>query len=166
MKKKEAGMKLIHDDEIETLRALPDIIRRFCNQIQEESLDVKRSADAWTIREHLYHIADVQKMLLGRIETIKNSERPVIEPYFPENDLGCAKYSGTGDALDHYAAVRKLQIVSINSCTDEQLAREASHKEYRTYTIPVILKHMIFHEYWHMYRIEELWLERDEYFRG
>jgi uncharacterized damage-inducible protein DinB len=157
-------MPYIHDDEIAVIKSLPGIIKRFISQIPEQALDNRRNSDSWTIREHLYHIAGVQSMLLQRIKTIRNSERPVIEPYFPAEDVQGAKYCDMREALNVYADLREKQISVIRRCSEAELKREAFHKEYTAYNIPVILKHMIFHEYWHMYRVEELWLERDEYF--
>lgn len=42
-------------------------------------------------------------------------------------------------------------------------SRSARHPEYTLYTPYVMLRHMMMHDYLHMYRIEELWLTRPEY---
>ena len=130
-------------------------------------LDRRRGPDVWTIREHLYHIAGVQMLLLGRMKTIRDVPSPVIEPYFPQNEEKLdRRYGSLREALSEYERLRGEQVRLVRSCSPEELERCAEHKEYTRYTIPVIVRHMIFHEYWHMYRIEELWLTRDEYFGG
>jgi uncharacterized damage-inducible protein DinB len=155
---------LINDDEFATFGALPGIAERFISMIPEEALDRRRGPDAWTIREHIYHIADGQRMLFERIKTIRENDHPVITPYFPEKDVGRANYESVEEAMTEYREFRVKQIALIKNSSDEQMLRKAEHPEYIEYSIPSILRHMIFHEYWHMHRIEELWKTRDEYF--
>ncbi|MEJ2663973.1 MAG: hypothetical protein P8107_08005 [Spirochaetia bacterium] len=67
-------------------------------------------------------------------------------------------------AFSVYFDLRTKQIALAQSLTPAELSRQARHPEYEEYSIVVLLHHMVFHEYWHMYRVEELWLTRDEYF--
>lgn len=155
---------MINSNELITLKNIPIIINSFISQINESDFDRKINPESWTIREHLYHISGVQKMLLKRIETIKKNIDPVIEPYFPQNDTSIgSKFNSITAALAEYKTYRNQQIEIIESCSEEELHREAFHKEYKKYNIPIIVTHMIFHEYWHMYRIEELALTRDDF---
>lgn len=156
---------MITQGQLEMLKGIPEIVTAYVSQIPEVSRDLRRGEDSWTIREHVYHIAGVQRLLLTRIETIKQSLDPVIEPYFPEDDTDIGeKFLSIGEALEQYQKMREIQISEILSSTPEQLARTAHHPEYYDYSIPLLVHHMIFHEYWHMYRIEELWLTRNEHF--
>ncbi len=151
---------------VETLKNIPAVICDYVLNIPVEALDARRGPDAWSIRQHVTHIADVQPMLYDRIHTIKNSRDPVIRPYFPsEGGRELDKIIPLKDVLASYRDMRQKQVYLIDGLTGEQLARKAVHPEYRDYGIPILLNHMIFHEYWHMYRIEELWLTRDEFFR-
>ncbi|MDP4092861.1 MAG: DinB family protein [Bacillota bacterium] len=150
-----------------SFRTVPEIIEDYFKNIPAEYLDKKRSEQAWTIREHLYHIVSVQEMLLKRINTIKEENTPVIKPYFPENEPDRQKlFDSIEEALDIYKNFRSKQIELINELSNAELDKEAHHNEYISYNIPIIINHMIFHEYWHMYRIEELWLTRDAYFNS
>ena len=158
---------MIFDREnlLKTFQGIPEIIETYFKCISEEYLDKKRSETSWTIREHLYHIIGVQEMLYMRIMKIKNEENPVITPYFPENEsTGVPPFDSIQKAFSYYREIRAKQILLINQLTEAELAKEAKHDEYIEYSIPIIINHMIFHEYWHMYRIEEIWLTRDEYF--
>ncbi len=148
-----------------TLKELPDVIEAYIRNIPAIVLDLKRNDETWTIREHIYHIAQVQDMLLSRILTIQNEEHPVMVPYFPENETErTAIYSSLDEALAKYKDIRKNQLSLIDQITKAALNKDAVHGEYIQYNIPIIINHMIFHEYWHMYRIEQIWLTRDEYF--
>lgn len=149
--------------EMETMRGIPELIGNFIKDVPSERMDLRRSESAWTIREHFLHLVQVQDMLLRRFKLIREQENPVIEPYFPEdddiNDLTIE------DAMEKYRSYRKLQIEEIMKCTDEDFERRAVHKEYNEYSIPILIRHMIFHEYWHMYRIEELLYTKEEFFQ-
>ncbi len=150
---------------LKTFKDLPEITETYFKNIPEDLLDRKRSETAWTIREHLYHIVNTQEMLYERILKIKAEESPVVTPYFPENELDTvSRYESITKAFKHYKEIREKQISLINQLTETDYEKEAKHGEYIRYNIPIIINHMIFHEYWHMYRIEELWLTRDEYF--
>ncbi len=148
-----------------TLKELPDVIEAYVRNIPVEILDIKRNDETWTIREHIYHIAQVQPMLFSRILKIKNEEQPVIVPYFPENETErTALYTSLDDAFSKYKDIRNKQLSLIDQLTEAALNKDAVHGEYIQYNIPIIINHMVFHEYWHMYRMEQIWLTRDEYF--
>ncbi len=157
-------MQMDVEASLEGLEKLPGIVRKYFSNIPPEVLDLRRKKDAWTIREHLYHIVSVQDMLLKRIEKIRDEEHPVITPYFPEKQADQDKlYSSVEEALAEYQSMRKRQLDVIKVLPEAAYARAAIHPEYTSYSIPIIISHMVFHENWHMYRIEELWLTRDEF---
>jgi uncharacterized damage-inducible protein DinB len=147
-----------------TFQKLPEMIEAYFENIPENCLDIRRKEAAWTIREHLYHIIGVQEMLYQRMQTIHKEEKPVITPYFPDKEQERENlYESVKDALSHYKEMREKQIRLIRQMEEPDFSKEAVHAEYINYNLPIVLNHMVFHEYWHMYRIEELWLARDEY---
>ncbi len=151
---------------VSALESIPGIIEAYVSNIPKERFDEKRNAEAWTIREHVYHVASVQKMLYKRIESIRAEKNPAIVPFFPEKEAAIGDfYESTEAAFAEYRAERKRQIALIATLRDADYRNEATHGEYIRYNIPIILNHMIFHEYWHMYRIEETWLTKDGYFK-
>jgi uncharacterized damage-inducible protein DinB len=153
------------ENTLKTFELLPSIIEAYFGNIPEAILDRRRSDSSWTIREHLYHIVGVQEMLLGRMQKIKSEENPVIQPYFPDKETdGSALYASVQKAFEQYHRLRRSQLLLAGQLDDTELGREAKHREYTNYNLAILINHMIFHEYWHMYRIEELWLIRDEYF--
>lgn len=151
---------------IATLKSVPEIIETYVSNIPKDKLDLKRNKETWTIREHVYHLASVQNMLYQRIELIHNTIHPIIEPFFPENQVSINKlYTSIQHSFNEYKSVRKDQMVLIGNLNKNDFTKEAKHGEYVNYNIPLIMNHMIFHEYWHMYRIEEIWLTKDEFFK-
>ena len=142
-----------------TLSELPNIIEMYVSNIPVEVIDIKRTSTAWTIREHIYHIVSVQQLLYERIDYIRTSEKAIITPFFPENQVDTnQRYKNLDAAFNEYKALRKRQITLLKKLSTKDFLKEAEHGEYTQYNIPIVLNHMISHEYWHMYRIEELWI--------
>ena len=159
-------MKIDKTQFIETFRNLPGIIKSYIGNIPGDHLDIKRNKETWTIREHIYHIADVQEMLYNRMLKIKDDEYPEITPYFPDKEQGnAAKFESIEHAFTVYNDYREKQIEFINNLSDQEYLKKADHAEYNHYNLWILINHMIFHDYWHMYRIEEIWLTKDEYFQ-
>lgn len=148
------------------LEGLPRIIKDYTARIPEDELDIRRSREAWTIREHIYHIAGVQPMFHERMLTIKNSERPIITPYNPSQETEEQnRFGSIEEAFTKYSSVRRKQLEVLSHLTDEEWSKKAEHPQYKEYGMAILLHHMLFHEYWHMYRIEEIWITKDEFFK-
>lgn len=149
---------------IETLKSSPEIISNYIALIPEEDLDIKRGKDFWTVREHVIHLEYTQDILIHRIDIFKNEEKPVIKPYFPENDkIDSNKFNTIKEVLNSFKSKRNRQIELISQLKDSDLKKEGMHDEYKRYNAEILLHHILFHDYWHIYRIEELWLTKDEY---
>jgi hypothetical protein len=148
-----------------TLKNLPVLINDYLIQIPQKDIDIKRNKDTWTIREHFYHIVSVQQMLYERILKIRNDINPFIQPYFPTEEENIRnRFNSHDEAFTKYNEFRSKQISVVDQLTPEEFTRKAEHPQYKEYSMLILLNHMIFHEYWHMYRIEEIWLTKDEFF--
>ncbi len=132
--------------------------------ILDSQLKGWKQDDFWTIKEHIIHLDYVQDIIFERIYKFKNEESPVITPYFPENNkIDNNKFNTINDILNSYKSKRNKQIELIKELKDSDINKEAKHDQYKKYNIELILNHLLFHDYWHMYRIEELWLTKDEH---
>ena len=148
---------------IKTLNNTPEIISNYVLTIPESDLEIKRGKDFWTIKEHIIHLEYVQDILHERILLFKNEELPIVKPYFPKNEKINNKFKNINEILNSYKLKRNKQLELLRQLDDSDLVKEAKHDEYKKYNIEIILNHILFHDYWHMYRIEELWLTKDEY---
>ena len=147
---------------LDTLANVPQLLEEYISNIPIDKYDFRTLPENWTIREHIYHIANVQKLLTGRIEKIHSDENPIIQPYFPQNETNIDKfYNSIESAFVEYKSNRRNQIEILYSLKNADFQKEAQHGEYIHYNIPIIMNHIIAHEYWHMYRIEELWLTKE-----
>jgi len=123
----------------------------------------RRIKDYWTIYEHLDHLVVAQRMLLGRIRQFLEEERPVMRPYVPEAHPEVEGEDKSADELvDEFEALRDEEIRLIEGAGGEVWAKEAEHPEYRKYGFEILVRHILLHDGFHMWRMEELWIEREE----
>ncbi|MDQ1331550.1 MAG: hypothetical protein QG578_1818 [Thermodesulfobacteriota bacterium] len=153
-------------DLIETLRRSPRILSEFVNTIPEDKLDLRRGESFWTVAEHISHLAQVQPMLLERFERFMNEDRPEFVPYTPgkaKEEPDTPPRMTMTFALDQFACYREKQLLLLEKADDRTWKKTATHPEYESYSFYILARHLLMHDYWHMYRMEELWLTRDAY---
>jgi uncharacterized damage-inducible protein DinB len=158
----------MHDiqDQLETLRRAPKILVEFVKTIPHNKIDLRRGEGFWTIAEHVSHLAQVQPMLLNRFERFMNEDHPEFVPYIPgkaEEEPDNPPRMDITAALDQFAECRGKQLLLLESADDATWGKTATHPEYETYSLYILTRHVLMHDYWHMYRMEELWLTRDTY---
>ena len=152
-------------DLLEVLRRSPKILSQFVHSIPENKRSLRRGEGFWSIAEHLSHLAQVQPMLLQRIERFRSEDHPEFTPYIP----GGTKEPDTPpcmeieSALDQFALFRTRQLQLLESTDDTIWTKSGTHPEYEEYSIYLLTRHILLHDHWHMYRMEELWLTRNAY---
>jgi uncharacterized damage-inducible protein DinB len=156
------GMKAVLD----SLKQAPSVLSAFVGVIPESKLDVRRGEGFWTIAEHVSHLAQVQPMLLERIQRFIAEERPEFVPYIPDEGdegPGTPTRMEMAMALGQFRSVRERQLAELARAADSVWQRQAVHPEYEQYSLTILARHILMHDYWHMYRMEELWLTRAAY---
>jgi uncharacterized damage-inducible protein DinB len=153
-------------DLFDGLRRTPNILSAFVKTIPENKLELRRSRGFWTIAEHISHLAQVQPMLLARLQRFMNEDHPEFVAYIPgEGSDGPAtplRMEITA-ALEQFADCRDNQLALLEGADRAALQKMAAHPEYEHYSLYILVRHILMHDFWHMYRMEELWLTRDAY---
>ena len=153
-------------DLLAGLRRTPKIFNEFVKTIPESRLNLRRGEGFWTIAEHVSHLAEVQPMLLMRFQRFMQEEHPQFVPFIPTKDgdepAVPASLSMT-EALLQFEESRTKQLVLLENAAPGMWQRFATHPEYDQYSLYILARHVLMHDYWHMYRIEELWLTKDSY---
>lgn len=153
-------------DLLEGLRRAPRILTEFTKTIPESKLDLRRAEGFWTVAEHISHLAQVQPILLERFERFINEKHPEFIPYTPgkaEEEPGTPSRMNISSALDQFTDCRDKQLVLLDGADDITWKKVATHPEYEAYSFYILARHALMHDYWHMYRMEELWITRDAY---
>lgn len=155
----------IKDILITGLRGMPALLAEFVESIPSEQQHIRRKKNFWTIAEHVVHLAEVQPMLLERLQRIQNEDKAVFVPFFPgdEDETPPEPAMTVSQALEQFSTYRKRQLDLVENATAKTWEKSAVHPEYSEYGFHILVRHMLMHEHWHMYRVEELWLTKDEY---
>jgi uncharacterized damage-inducible protein DinB len=158
-----------------------DIIRLFINQLEQniliyedlladipkESMKVRRMAEKWSIHEHACHMAEVEHLMYDRFLTFKNVEYPVFQPFLQEKarpDIHLLEMDFK-KAIRHFKQERTRTVQLVRGFDENDWKKEATHPEYKEYNAKILLRHLLMHDNFHMYRMEELWLTRDPYLK-
>ena len=142
------------------------VLSAFVESIPEEKLNLRRGQGFWTIGEHASHLAQVQPMLMERMKRFMSEERPQFVPYIPgdgEEEPDTPPRMPMPEALAQFSAYRDKQVALLATADETVWQRTAVHPEYEHYSLYILARHVLMHDYWHMYRMEELWLTRDAY---
>ncbi len=153
------------NDILDGLRRSGRILEAFVQTIPAEDLIRSRGAGCWTAAEHVSHLAQVQPMLLERIQRFLQENHPVFVPYIPAEDEseGRPAVIDTLAALEAFRLCRGEQAKLLAAADDSAWQKTGSHPEYTRYSLYILARHILMHDHWHMYRMEELWLTRDAY---
>jgi uncharacterized damage-inducible protein DinB len=150
------------------LRALESnkkILRQFVSAMSPEER-ARRIRDYWTIDDHIDHLVECQRLLLARIELFLREEAPVMVPYQPDEQA--EESSGrkpVDERVAEFCELRDRQIRLVRKAGKSVWKKLGSHEEYSTYTFEILLRHIALHDSFHMYRMEELWLMKEEYIK-
>jgi uncharacterized damage-inducible protein DinB len=148
------------------LRQTPKILSEFLKTIPKDKIYLRRGEDFWTIAEHIRHLAEVQPMLLERFQRFINEDHPEFIPYIPSDakpESLSHPHIDVTSAIEQFANYRDKEIVLLEDTDDIIWQKTGTHPEYEYYSFRILVRHVLLHDYWHMYRMEQLWLTRDEY---
>ena len=152
-------------DILDGLRRSGRILEAFVRTIPAEHLGRIRDEGCWSIAEHVSHLAQVQPMLLERILRFMREDLPAFTPYIPgagevEARPPVVEMTAAFEAFNQY---RVKQADLLESAADVTWQKTGRHPEYTQYSLYILARHILMHDHWHMYRMEELWLTRDAY---
>ena len=141
------------------------ILAEFVRSIPAEQMNRRRGEGFWTIAEHLSHLALVQAMLLERLQRFMSEAQPEFVPYLPGDDEPETQppQLTADEALEVFARDRARQLELIAKADEAVWRKTAGHPEYELYSMHILVRHILMHDHWHMYRMEELWLTKDPY---
>ena len=154
-----------HKHIIESLKSFSQILTDFMKGIPEDKLHQRRGEDFWTIYEHLHHLAITQLMFFKRLDMFKKQAEPKIVPFIPDGQArqSEAPIKSFQELLSTFAKWRQKQVELIESVDTTIWQKTADHPEYDLYTFEILVRHILLHDGFHIHRMEELWLAKDEY---
>jgi hypothetical protein len=150
---------MIENDFVKVLDLNKNILCQFVENMTNIEIN-NRIKNYWTIYEHIEHLSFSQNVLLGRIKQFLEEEYPKIKPFGTENRVFVEEYS-VNELLKRYCKLRDEQIKLIKNTNKDTWKKEGTHEEYKKYTFEILIRHAILHDSFHMWRMEELWIENE-----
>lgn len=147
---------------LDGLKNSPIILKDFLESLPKEILKERRRLNKWSIHEHACHLAKVEEMIAGRLQTFIQEEKPVFIPYVPGKNVRTDDLieMNLQQALEEYTQHRNENIDKLASFDESAWHKEAEHPEYKLYIPFIMARHVLFHDHFHLYRMEELWLTK------
>jgi len=147
------------------LKNSPIFLENLIKDIPHEELKIQRRKNRWSAHEHACHVCIGDKYgFHKRFILFKDENVPTIQPIsgddFPQSfylDLDIT------ECLQEFKLLRKKTIELVKYREIDFWEKEANHPEYKKYTPLIMLKHLLMHDHFHFYNIEELLLVKDEY---
>ncbi|MEJ2688685.1 MAG: DinB family protein [Deltaproteobacteria bacterium] len=144
-------------DLLAGLRRTSNILSAFVASIPEASMDLRRGEGFWTIAEHVGHLVQVQSMLLDRLQRFMAEDHPEFIPYLPDSDQPESPLPPRMEmtaAKEQFAAIREKQLALLENADERTWLKTATHPEYEHYSLYILVRHILMHDFWHMYRME------------
>ena len=143
---------------LEGLSQTPRLLKELILEFPEEKRIEQVMPGKWSLHEHAVHMAisDVYGFQ-KRLRQFLEEDVPVIEPlsgdtfdkdFFIKKDLM--------NALDDFFPMRQETIELAQQFPNGLLDKRANHPEYEVYTPYIMLRHLLMHDMYHMYKIEDL----------
>ncbi len=140
----------------------PAVLEDLIAAIPPERIDHDFGPGIWTVHEHVHHLAMTQVTMQKRIQLFLAEEKPEIVPYYPDRQAEKPVLKPIAELLAAFAEWRARQLESIGKAGDPIWNKRATHPEYERYDFPIAVRHILTHDGFHFYRIEELGLLKKE----
>jgi hypothetical protein len=141
---------------IQQLTNGPAVLSDLITAIPSERLDHQFGNGIWSVHDHVQHLAFTQVLMAKRVQMFFKEERPEIIPYYPDKDAARPALKPVPELLASYADWRGKQVEAIKKADDSIWRKKAIHPEYTEYDFHIAVRHILTHDGFHFYRIEEL----------
>jgi uncharacterized damage-inducible protein DinB len=144
---------------LQTLRNNSQILEDFLTKMSSKEINYQIK-DFWTIRQHVEHLITTQKVILARIKQFLVEEQPIMKPFIPET-VKEEDPKEISILINEFKDIRNQQITLIEKAEDRIWKRKGTHPQYKKYSFEILVRHAILHDGFHMWRMEELWIENE-----
>ena len=152
-------------DILDGMKRSPNVLTNFVRGIPKDRLHLRRGEGFWTIAEHVHHLGHLNPTLIKRVQNFLTQDKPQFVPY------ALAKYDDAEPVIDVEAALadfatgRKALLDILGKAGPDIWKKETSHPQFEQFSFLFMVRHILAHDYWHMYRMEALWQTKDEFLK-
>ena len=140
---------------IERYKEGPVEVDRALSDITDAELDARASADDWTAREVVHHLADSEMTSAIRLRRLLTEDAPVISGYDEAAFARRLHYGQRpiGPALDAFRAARSTSAQLLELLSDDDWSRGGTHSESGAYGVETWLEIYAAHAHDHAAQI-------------
>ena len=148
---------------IVALENAPGIIIPLIREVPPQYLKRRPSPTKWSAYEHACHLSASDVPFLARLDLMLSTPTPFIKSIenSPEDEAGALLSIDLDAALDRYVRERAALVKRLKGLSAEDWQRTAEHEAFSHYSVWIMFRHLLNHEMFHAYRIEELLLKKD-----
>lgn len=148
---------------IAVLENAPGIIIPLIREVRPQYLRRRPSPTKWSAHEHACHLSTDDGLFLARLDLMLAAPAPYIRSMqpSPEEESGALLSVDLDEALDRYVRERASLVKRLKELSVEDWQRTAEHEAFSHYSVWIMFRHLLTHEMFHAYRIEELLLKKD-----
>ena len=148
---------------IAALENAPGITVPLIREVPPQYLKRRPSPTKWSAYEHACHLSASDEPFLARLDLMLSAPAPSIGSILnsPEVESGALLSVDLDEALDRYVRERASLVKRLKELSVEDWQRTAEHEAFSHYSVWIMFRHLLTHEMFHAYRIEELLLKRD-----
>ena len=148
---------------IAALENAPGVIIPLIREVPPQLLKRRPSPTKWSAYEHACHLSGTDGPFLERLDLMLSTSEPFISTIHnsPEVEAGALLSVHLDEALDRYVSERASLVKRLQELSAEDWQRTAEHEAFSHYSVWIMFRHLLNHEMFHAYRIEELLLKKD-----
>jgi uncharacterized damage-inducible protein DinB len=140
------------DDLVNGLASTPAVLRTLVRGMSEEELRAGHGADAWSVKEIVFHLRDVDEVFLERFQRIVDEANPDL-PSFDQEAYARERGYNEGNAEQALADFVTFRARMVELLTEADLDRAGRHEEWGRMTIAWGGEHLISHDLQHLAQI-------------
>lgn len=145
-------------DPVTVMRETPGRITDLLKTMPPEAIERKPMPGKWSVREVLCHLADCEIAWAWRMRIIYGGDDSTLQPF--DQDRWAKAYQGAGyataTARAAWIALRQWNLALIDSLSEHEKQRAATHPELGPVTLWNIVQIAAGHDLHHLYALEKM----------
>jgi hypothetical protein len=148
---------------ISALETAPGVIIPLIREMPARILKRRPGPTKWSAYEHAIHLSQSDAPFLARLDMILSTAEPFIRSIenSPEDEAGAMLEIDLDESLDRYVRERAALVNRLKKLSADEWQKTAVHEAFDHYSVWIMFRHLLNHEMFHAYRIEELLLKKD-----
>lgn len=148
---------------VSALGTAPGVIIPLIREVPPQILKRRPAPAKWSAYEHAIHLSQSDASFRARLDLILSTPEPFIEVIenSAEDEAGAMLEIDLDESLDRYVRERAALVKRLEKLSPDEWQKTAVHEAFDHYSVFIMFRHLLNHEMFHAYRIEELLLKKD-----